>query len=229
MDDDFLGGPPIRKAPAVSLFDDDDDFLGGGGSGNPNVTFASPKGAAAMNLMDDMDLLGGPPPPPPPRPAAAAATKQHQQTEPQTMEETAAASVRLAGENKLLTCDIAETRAAADALTKQIEAMKLARGKGTAGQVEAQLAVMQSELINTEKAVADLTPIRDRHKAALAPLEAAVAECVRVRVATVVATHDAREQADMMKSAQEFEIARNIFKRRRRRRRVRWKILQRYQ
>ena len=102
MDDDFLGGPPIRKAPAVSLFDDDDDFLGGGGSGNPNVNFASPKGAAAMNLMDDMDLLGGPPPPPPPRPAAAAATKQHQQTQPQTMEDTAAASVRLAGENKLL-------------------------------------------------------------------------------------------------------------------------------
>lgn len=201
--DDLLGGPPAKPTKGTNLFADD-DLLGGA----PKGTISPP------SLLDSGDLLGGPTSSPTTQHTAkntAAAATGHQG--PQTPEERAAIVVALKSEMTNMRADTLTAKAQADDLQKQLEAMKLAKEKGRVGQVKAQLLVLQTAMDTTDKAIQELLPIRDQAKAKLSNLLADIAKKVQQRELKVAATKDEREQADMIKFAQEIELNRNVHNR----------------
>jgi uncharacterized protein YukE len=203
MDDDLLGGPPVKKA--AGLFDE--DFLGGPTSpkgGQPNDLLFGGGGAGGL---DDMDFLGGPPKAPSPK-AGAQPTQRDL-----TPEEMAEASVKLKEENAKISQEIVKVRDELKVWNNSIDALRQAKGKGQAGQIGASIATMEADIDSTDKAIEDLKGIREKLRSQLTPLETTVAQLKAAREATIVATRDEREQADLMKSAQEFELQRNVNKR----------------
>eukprot|EP00759_Apiculatamorpha_spiralis_P033219 PhF_6_TR3456/c0_g1_i2/m.5043 len=198
--DDLLGGPPLQKKNSL------DDLL------SPPPPKPTTQQVAAVSLDDDL-LGGGPASPTAMSKTSIADASVVDDSENMSSEALAKKAVQLREENQKLTVEIQHKKDQCKSLRQTIDAANAMKSKGDIGKYEQQIQDLQAEIAEVEKVIRDLQTVRDQTLSQLPPLDRKVAELKAAREHQVVSTRDEREQADMMKHAEEFELQRNANKR----------------